>query len=115
MKARDEKRRSWSRLVARFEESGQSQTRFTREAGVGVAAFRYWLYRLRRERPASTTGPRSRETDDVRLVPIELRRRPSGMGRLDLRVGGLRVLVPVGTDPRYVAQVAVALRDTAAC
>jgi hypothetical protein len=115
MKAREEKRRYWSRLVARFEESGQSQTRFTTEAGVGVAAFRYWLYRLRREGRASTTELRSRETDNVRLVPVEVRRRPSGLARLELRVAGLRVLVPVGTDPRYLAQVAVALRDTAAC
>src|SRR5512146_1751000 len=115
MKAREEKRRYWSRLVARFEESGQSQTRFTNDAGVGVAAFRYWLYRLRSERPASMAERRSREADDVRLVPVEVRRRPSGLARLDLRVAGVRVLVPVGTDPRYLAQVAVALRDTAAC
>ena len=115
MKAREEKRRYWSRLVARFEESGQSQTRFTREAGVGLAAFRYWLYRLRSERPASTTERRPRETEDVRLVPVEVRSQPSGSARLDLRVAGLRVLVPVGADPRYVAQVAMALRDAAAC
>ena len=115
MKAREEKRRYWSRLVARFEESGQSQARFTSEAGVGVAAFRYWLYRLRSERPTSTTERRAREVDEVRLVPVEVRRRPSGPARLDLRVAGVRVLVPVGTDPRYLAQVAVALRDTAAC
>jgi hypothetical protein len=115
MKAREDKRRHWSTLVARFEESGQSQAEFTREAGVGVAAFRYWLYRLRRERTASAPPHRSRETGDVRLVPVEVRQRPSEPARLDLRVAGIRVLVPVGTDARYLAQVAVALRDAAAC
>ena len=114
MKAREEKRRYWSTVVARYERSGQSQSRFTAEAGVGVAAFRYWLYRLRRERTATPPAVRSRGSDDVRLVPVEVRQAPV-RGRLDLRAAGLRVLMPVGTDPRYVAHVAVALRDVAAC
>ena len=113
MKAREDKRRYWSRLVTRFEESGQSQAEFTRAAGVGMAAFRHWLYRLRRENAASATQRRSAEAGDVRLVPVEVRQSPREPGRLDLRVAGLRVLVPVGTDPRYLALVAAALRDTA--
>lgn len=52
--------------------------------------------------------------DEVRLVPVEVRR-PLGQARLDLRVAGLRVLVPIGTDPRYLAHVAVALREAATC
>ena len=83
------------------------------EAGVAVAAFRYWLYRLRRERTAAPAA-RPRGSDDVRLVPVEVRQ-PLARGRLDLRTAGLRVLMPVGTDPRYVAHVAAALRDVAAC
>ena len=80
-----------------------------------MAAFRYWLYRLRRERLGKHGAAPIAELDDVRLVPVEVRPRPSGVARVDLRVAGVRVLVPVGTDPRYLAQVAVALRDTAAC
>ncbi len=80
-----------------------------------MATFRYWLYRLRRERSVIVRAEGSKVGDDVRLVPVEVRRRPSVRARLDLRVAGIRVLVPVGTDARYVAQVAVALRDTAAC
>ena len=101
-------------MVARYERSGQSQARFTTEAGVAIAAFRYWLYRLRRERTAVTTVGRSRGSDEVRLVPVEVRQSPA-RGRLDLRTAGLRVLMPVGTDPRYVAHVAAALRDVATC
>jgi len=87
---------------------------FTREVGVGVAAFRYWLYRLRRERTSVTTAGRSRGSDEVRLVPVEVRPSPA-KGRLDLRTAGVRVLMPMGTDPRYVAYVAAALRNVGAC
>ena len=114
MKSREEKRRYWLAVVARFERSGQSQARFTTEAGVGVAAFRYWLYRLRRARTVVTAVGRPGGSDEVRLVPVEVRQ-PHAQGRLDLRAAGVRVLMPIGTDPRYVAHVAVALRDAAAC
>jgi hypothetical protein len=114
MKAREEKRRYWSTVVARYERSGQSQARFTTEVGVGVAAFPYWLYRLWRERTAAAPAVRSRGADDVRLVPVEVGP-AQARGRLDLRAGGLRVLMPIGTDPLYVAQMAAALRDAAAC
>jgi sirohydrochlorin ferrochelatase len=114
MKAREKKRRYWSSVVARYERSGQSQAMFTTEAGVAVAAFRYWLYRLRRERTAVTMAGHSRGSDEVRLVPVEVRQSPAE-GRLDLRTAGLRVLMPIGTDPRYVAHVVAALRDVAAC
>jgi hypothetical protein len=112
MKAPEEKRRYWSTVIARFERSGESQARFTTEAGIGVATFRYWLYKFRRERTALATPSKSRGTDEVRLVPVEVRR-PIVHARLDLRVADLRVLVPIGTDPRYVAHVAVALREAA--
>ncbi len=49
------------------------------------------------------------------MLGFSILKRARDTGRLDVRVAGLRVLVPVGTDPRYLAQVAVALRDTAAC
>jgi hypothetical protein len=114
MKAREEKRRYWSTVVGRYERSGQSQARFTMEAGVAVAAFRYWLYRLRRERTATVPAVRSRGSDDVRLVPVEVGQARAS-GRLDLRAAGFRLLMPMGSDPRYVAHLAAALRDIAAC
>jgi hypothetical protein len=49
-----------------------------------MAAFRCWLYRLRREWTAVTTMGRSRGSDEVRLVPVEVRQSPA-RGRLDLR------------------------------
>ena len=114
MKAPEEKRRYWSTVIARFDRSGQSQARFTTDTGIGVAVFRYWLYKFRRERTALVAPSRSNSANEVRLVPVEVRR-TVGPTRLDLRVAGLRVLVPIGTDPRYLAHVAVALRDTVTC
>ena len=38
--------------MARFEGSGKSRRDFAAEAGVGLAIFQYWLYKLRREREA---------------------------------------------------------------
>jgi hypothetical protein len=114
MKGPEEKRRYWSMVIARFERAGQSQARFTTDAGIGVAAFRYWLYKFRRERTALVASSRSEGVDEVRLVPVEVRG-AVGQARLDLRVAGLRLLMPIGTDPRYVAHVAVALRETVTC
>ena len=114
MRRREETRRYWSTVVARFERSGQSQASFAEKAGVGVAALRHWLYRLRREGTAVAPARRPGGDDEVRLVPVEVRR-PVVRGRIDLRAAGLRVLMPIGTDPRYVAQVAAALRDAVAC
>jgi hypothetical protein len=34
---------------------------------------------------------------------------------LEMRIAGVRLRVPVGTDPTYVAQVALTLRKSAAC
>ena len=113
MKAGNGKRRHWSRLVAQFERSGESQARFTATAGVGVAAFRYWLYKLRRE--SMTPAPkRLTESDDVRLIPVNVRA-PAVARRVDVRVCGVRLLVPVGVDATYIAQLAVAVQRASAC
>ncbi len=55
-------------------------------------------------------------TGEVRLVPVTVTSRPRvGVARLEIRVAGVRVRVPVGVDPGYVAQVAHALRRAAIC
>ena len=113
MKHREERRRFWSALVARFEGSGRSRREFAAGAGVGLAIFQYWLYKLRREHEG--VAVRKAPAAEVRLVPVALRARPPAPGRLELRVGGVRLRVPVGTDPGYVAQLAAALAETRAC
>jgi hypothetical protein len=110
MKQREEKRRFWTAVVARFEGSGKSRREFAAKAGVGLAIFQYWLYKLRRER-----GVQARSVPEVRLVPVTVRARPLAPARLEVNVAGVRLRVPVGADPAYVARLAVALRETRPC
>jgi len=99
-------------VIARFEGSGKSRREFAAEAGVGLAIFHYWLYKLRRERRAAIVrkaGP------EVRLVPVTVTAREVAQARLDILVGGVRLRVPVGADAGYVAQLAIALREGRSC
>jgi hypothetical protein len=113
MKQREARRRFWSALVARYEGSGRSRREFAAEAGVGLPIFQYWLYKLRRERDTRSVSKPS--APEIRLVPVTVRARPAALARLDLRVAGVRLRVPIGTDPAYVASLAVALRGTRPC
>jgi hypothetical protein len=112
MKQREERRRFWSALMARFEKSGRSRREFAADSGVGLAIFQYWLYKLRREH-ATVTGTRA-SVPEVRLVPVTVRARPAP-AQIELRVAGVRLRVSVGADPGYVAQLAIALREGRAC
>jgi hypothetical protein len=112
MKHREERRRFWSALVGRFEGSGRSRREFAAEAGVGLAIFQYWLYKLRRERQPAVTG--KVRVAEVRLVPVTVRARTTS-ARLEIRVAGVRLRVPMGADPGYVARLAAALREARAC
>lgn len=87
--------------MARFEGSGKSRREFAAEAGVGLAIFQYWIYKLRREREA--TGARRATAPEVRLVPVTIKARPAVPPRLEIRVAGVRLQVPIGADAGYVA------------
>jgi hypothetical protein len=113
MKQREERRRFWSALMARFEKSGKSRREFAAEAGVGLAIFQYWLYKLRRER--EVTAARRATAPEVRLVPVTVKARPAVPLRLEVRVAGVRLRVPVGADTGYVARLAIALREGRLC
>jgi hypothetical protein len=114
MKQREAKRRFWSALIARYEGSGASRKEFVAGAGVGLAIFQYWLYKLRRERDAA--AERKATAPEVRLVPVTVRARSTVAARLEVVVGGgVRLRVPVGTDAGYVARLACALREGRPC
>ena len=51
----DQNRERWMRVVATFEENGQSQREFAKEQELSLSNLRYWIYRLRKEsRPLAT-------------------------------------------------------------
>jgi hypothetical protein len=100
--------------MARFEGSRKSRREFAAEAGVGLAIFQYWLYKLRRERGA-TAARRPTAPEVPRLVPVTVKERPAVPSRLEIRVAGVRLRIPIGADARYVAQLAIALREGHRC
>jgi len=113
MKQREARRRFWTALIARFEGSGKSRREFAAEAGVGLAIFQYWLYKLRRERGAKVMGRPG--VPDVRLVPVTVKVGPVVSSLIELRVAGVRLRVAPGVDPGYVARLTAALRDGRPC
>lgn len=98
--------------MARFERSGRSRKEFAADSGVGLAIFQYWLYKLRRE--GATVAADRAAVPEVRLVPVTVKARRTP-ARLELRVAGIRLRVPVGADAGYVAQLAIALREGRPC
>jgi hypothetical protein len=114
MKQRAERRQFWTGLVERFEGSGKSRRQFAGEAGVGLAIFQYWLYKLRREREVAKVKSKV-PIPDVRLVRVTVRPSPAVATHVEVKVAGMRVRVPMGADPAYVARLAVALREARTC
>ena len=110
LKNREATRKHWTQVVARFEAAGVGQAVFASRAGVGLAALRYWIAKLRRERRPSLTAAL---TPPVRLVPVAVAVTAAGRGHLEVRVGGVRLRAREGMDPDYVAAVALALKRAA--
>ena len=117
----DHDRERWTRIVATFEESGQSQREFAKEQELSLSNLRYWIYRLRMEsRPLaaeqserSVTGAEHPERLTIKPVTVvasvpEARREGDGLLELDLP-SGTRVRFPAGTDPSYLRTLAAAL------
>lgn len=113
MKQREARRRFWTSLMVRFEGSGKSRRDFAAEAGVGLAIFQYWLYKLRRERGAK--ADRAASVPEVRLVPITVRASAPRPASIEIRVAGVRLRVPLGADVEYVGRLATVLRDGRLC
>jgi hypothetical protein len=98
--------------MARFEKSEKSRREFAADSGIGLAVFQYWLYKLRREHATVATDKAA--APEVRLVPVTVKAWPTPT-RIEIRVADLRLHVPVGADPGYVAQLTIALREGRVC
>jgi hypothetical protein len=99
--------------MARYEGSGKSRRQFAAEAGVGLAIFQYWLYKLRREREAKVG--RKVSVPEVRLVPVTVRPQAIRPALIEIRVPGVRLRVPLGADVEYIGRLATVLRDGRPC
>src|SRR5690349_24465482 len=113
----DGKRALWTKLVADYELSEQSQRVFAEERQIELSALRYWIYKLRNEsRPLVTDGEvlsvKSPEqvapSEPSRLLPVRVvastapKARLEGEGLLELGFpSGARLRFPPGTDLAY--------------
>jgi transposase len=117
----DRDRERWTRVVATFEASGQSQREFAKEQELSLSNLRYWIYRLRKEsRPLVTNQTersvnKAEQSERLTIKPVrvvasvpEARREGNGLLELDLP-SGTRLRFPAGTDPNYLQTLAAAL------
>lgn len=51
----------------------------------------------------------------IRLVPVTVKAAPVSVRRLEVMVGAVRIRIPVGAAPSYVATLATALRGHGVC
>ncbi len=120
------KRALWTRVIADFELSGQTQREFSEARQIDLSRLRYWLYTLRNaSRPLATEkeDPLVKPSDEEapgkasRMVPVRVVASPAPKARdgkaaelLELALpSGACLRFPAGTDLGYLRQLASAL------
>lgn len=100
-------RRFWEHLVQEYEEGDESSPQFASRHQVHVATFRWWLYRLRRER-RDLQSPEP--VAFVELIPHEVHGSCEMGGYAQLRLpGGVELETAELPPPEYLAAVSRAL------
>jgi len=98
-------REQWAALVTAFEQTDQQASRFCASRGIRAKTFAWWRWRLR------DTSPRSRNRDDVKLLPVAVVERESGSdARVVLLVADIEIRFDLGADVDYVAALVARLR-----
>jgi len=112
MSQREQTRRYWQSVVARYERAGISQAEFARQADVSLSTLQYWLYKLRRETPVLVAAT---PADSPRLLPVVVDATPADRSEtlVEVEVSDMRVRLAGTPDPRYVAALVEALRALA--
>ncbi len=123
----DGKRALWTKVVADFELSGQTQREFAEQRQIDLSRLRYWIYTLRNaSRPLATEKedplvkpPEQRApTEAARMLPVRVVGSPAPKAREAVADAGLLELAlpsgaclrfPPGTDLGYLRQLAAAL------
>jgi hypothetical protein len=98
-------REQWAAVVTAFEQTDQQASRFCASRGIRAKTFAWWRWRLR------DTSPRSRNRDDVKLLPVAVVERERGSDtRVVLSVADVEIRFDVGADVDYVAALIARLR-----
>jgi hypothetical protein len=108
MQALRRNRQEWARLVTAFERSRSSMAEFCARPELVARTFGWWRWRLGRDERSA-----KRDTDDVRLVPIDVvRTTPQPRANMMLLpVAGVEMHVQLGTDVAYIAALVTELRS----
>ena len=106
-----ERRDNWWRIITEFEASGMTQRAFIKERRLSRSTFQKWLGKSRAE------GPRADVAGELQLLEIQVVDDVLDAG-VELEVmlaGGHSLWFPAGTDPSYVAALAVAFERSRRC
>lgn len=112
-------REFWERASAEVD-AGASLDTVARQLGVKVNTLKWWRWRLRAEQRKSKSSSRRKAAPKPRrrrakppghLLPVVVRDVPAPVAdAVAVVVDGVRLDVPVGADPVYVARLVEALR-----
>jgi transposase-like protein len=107
MAQRRRSREEWKELV-REVDGGDSIEQVAKRHGVRARTLAWWRWQLRRGIVARSA------TKAVQMVPVRVREEPAVVAAddvVEVLVRGALVRVRIGQDPRYVAELAAALRE----
>lgn len=103
-----DRRKYWSRVIAEYESSDMSQRAFWESRGLSRSTFQKWLRRFR-SKPTSVGG-------EVQLLEVQVVDDVQAGAELEVMLaGGHSLWFPSGTDPAYVAALAVAFERSRRC
>lgn len=91
----------WRHHVEAWRSSGLTQKQYGAKHGINALTLAHWSHRLQRNSDPPTQA----------LVPVRVVGEVSA-AMIELRQGSWRIVVPVGTDPRWLAAL---IRETSAC
>jgi hypothetical protein len=95
--------RFWQQHVNTWRASGLTQKQYSKRHGLNAMTLANWSSVLQR---------RLRTKPGQALVPIRVMGEQTPASTIEVRQGTLRLLVPVGTDPRWLAAL---LREVTEC
>ncbi len=88
--------------VARFRRSGLTQREFCEAEGVKLSAFRSWLYKRKQA-----------EAELPRFVEVTSTKRATEADAIELRLGEVRIVIPMTIANERVVDLAIALERRA--
>lgn len=113
----EERRRHWTELVLKWQNSGASQAVFCREHGLNANTFNFWKLRVLRQRPGTRRNRRMLEATadgDSKFIPVRVAMPVSCAFEVCLRSGHTIRIAP-GFDETALRRLLGVLEQNGAC